>query len=180
MKKVAKKKKNNKKIKEFFQTLKPILIFSFLINLVLIGYVYYLKSNSNIYVFSGSNEYLSVDSGTLSLNYDINYLMGNNIKYIHDDDFMVKEIKVGYYLMENDKLEEITFYYEKLEESVSMKRLIENITGLNVSESANEKVIFKNTKVNDLETKLYLVLEAKLDNGETLASKLQLDVSKLK
>lgn len=180
MKKIAKKKKNKEKIKAFFCTLKPILIFSFLINLVLIGYIYYLKLNSHVYVFSGENEYLSVDSGTISLNYDVNYLMGNNIKFIHEEDLKVKEIKVGYYIMDNEKLKEITFYYEKLEESASLKSLMNNITGLNVSENAKENVIFKNTKVKDLETKLYLVMEVKLDNGETLASKLQLDVSKIK
>lgn len=179
-KRVKKKKKNKENIREFFQTLKPILIFSFIINLILIGYIYYLKVSSHIYLFSGSNEYLSIDSGALSLNYDVNYLVGNNIEYINEEDLKIKELKIGYYVLDNEKLEEITFYYETFEESESLKNVIHNITGLNVSESAKENIIFKNTNVKDLETKLYLVMEAKLDNGETLASKLQLDVSKIK
>ena len=180
MKKNKKKKMNKNKVKEFFNTLKPILILSFIINLILLAYIYYLKTSSHIYLFSGSNEYISIDSGTISFDMEVNYLMGNNIEYVNDKDIKIKEIKVGYYVLENENLEEITTYYEKFDESVSAKETINNIVGLNVSESSKDSIVFKKTDYEALETKLYLVLEMKDDQGEKIISKLQLDVSKIK
>lgn len=180
MKKNKKKKMNKNKVKEFFNTLKPILIFSFIINIILLSYIYYLKTSSHIYLFSGSNEYISVGSGTISFDADVNYLMGNNIEYVNEKDIKIKEIKIGYYVLENDSLEEINTYYEKFDESVSAKETVNNIVGLNVSESRKDSLVFKKTDYKDLETKLYLVLEMKDDKGEKIVSKLQLDVSKIK
>lgn len=180
-KKVMKKKKNNReKIIEFFKTLKPILIFSFIINIILLSYIYYLKTCSHIYLFSGSNEYVRVDSGTLSFQHDVNYLMGNNIEYTNKKDIKIKEIKIGYYVLENESLEEIITYYEKFDESVSLEKTLESLVGLNVSESRKDSIIFKKSNYKDLETKLYLVMEIKDENSEKIVSKLQLDVSKIK
>jgi len=174
-------KKKLAKVNDFFKTLKPILIFSFIINVILLGYIYYLKVNNHIYFFSGTNEYVSIDSGTLSMNYDLNYLMGNNIQYIAEKDLKTKEIKLGYYVMEDDgKLKNIITHYEKFDEVISLKETLENITSLNVSESAKEKQIFNKINSKNLETKLYFMMEIKLKDGETLVSKLQLDVSKIK
>jgi len=173
-------KKKLAKVNEFFKTLKPILIFSFLINLVLLSFIYYLKVNNHIYFFSGNNEYISIDSGTLSMNYDVNYLMGNNIQYIAEKDLKIKEIKLGYYVMEDDNLKNIITHYEKFDELKSLKETLKNLTSLNVSESADEKQIFNKIDGKNLETKLYFVMEIKLENSETLVSKLQLDVSKIK
>lgn len=169
-----KKKKNN-----FFHTLKPILIFSFIINIILLGYIYYIKSTHHIYFFSGKNEYVSIDSGNLSMNYDINYLMGNNIEYVGEEDIKIKEIKVGYYIMEDDKLNEIIKHYEKFDETASLNDTLKNIDDLNVSESASNDKIF-NINSKDLESKMYFVMELKLENNEKIVSKLQLDVSKVR
>lgn len=178
--KKLKKMKKSQKVSNFFKTLQPILIFSFLINVILLSYIYYLKANNHIYFFSGTNEYVSIDSGTLSMNYDVNYLMGNNIEYIAEEDLKIKEIKIGYYVMEEDKLDDIIYHYEKFEESVSLKETLDNITSLNVSENAKENEIFNKIDGKNLETKLYFVMELKLEDNETLVSKLQLDVSKIK
>ena len=173
-------KKKLAKVNEFFKTLKPILIFSFLINLVLLSYIYYLKVNNHIYFFSGNNEYISIDGGTLSMNYDVNYLMGNNIQYVAENDLKIKEIKLGYYVMEEDNLKNIITHYEKFDELISLKEILENITSLNVSESADERQIFNKIDNKNLESKLYFMMELKLEDGEKLVSKLQLDVSKIR
>jgi len=175
-----KKKKNDKKLKEFFNSLKPILIFSFIINVVLLSYVYYLKNVGNIYLFSGRNEYISIDGGTLSFDNNVKYLMGNNIEYVNEKDKKIKEIKIGYFVMEDEELEEIITYYEKFESAVSLKNILETMVGLNVSESAKENNVIKKINYKDLESKFYVVMELKLDDGEKLVSKLQLDVSKIK
>ena len=173
-------KKNNIKFNEFFKTLKPILILSIIINIILLSYTYYLKNNNHVYLFSGYNEYLKIDSGSLSTSYDINYLIGNNIEYINSSDVKIKEIKVGYYIMNDNNLEEIISYYEKFEKNVSLKETINNLTTLNVSESSQTNEIFKIDNFNDVENNLYLMMEIKNQKGETIVSKLHLDVSKIK
>lgn len=178
--KSKKKKRSNKKIKEFFNSLKPILFFSFIINIILLSFIYYLKTSSHIYLFSGSNEYIRIDSGTLSFDSEVNYLMGNNIEYINEKDNKIKEIKIGYYVMNNEELEEIITYYEKFENDVSLKETLKNLVGLNVSESTKDNIIFKRNNYKDLESKLYIVMEIKLKNSEKILSKLKLDVSKIK
>lgn len=170
-----KKKKNN-----FFHTLQPILIFSFIVNIILLGYIYYLKSTHHIYFFSGKNEYVSIDTGNLSMNYDINYLMGNNIEYVGEEDIKIKEIKVGYYIMEDDKLNEIIKHYEKFDEATSLSDTLKSINDLNVSESAREDKIFKNINGKDLETKIYFVMEIKKEDNESIVSKLPLDIAKVR
>lgn len=174
------KNKNQKKKNNFFNTLKPILIFSFIINIILLCYVYYLKTTNHLYVFAGDNEYLNVESGVVSLNYDINLLAGNSIEYIAEDDIQIKEIKIGYYILEEENLNEIISYYSLFEESVSLKTTIKDITNLNISESTQTKEMFKKINPKTIENNLYLVMEIKNEKSEKIVSKLQLDVSKIK
>lgn len=175
-----KKKKLKNQVNEFFKTLKPILIFSFIINIILLSYIYYLKTTYHLYVFAGDNEYLNVESGVISLNYDVNLIAGNSIEFIGEKDIKVKEIKIGYYVLENENLKEIISHYAKFEESISLKDTINDITSLNVSESAKTNEIFKNINKETIDNNLYLVMEIKSEKGEKLISKLQLDVSKIK
>lgn len=173
------KKKKKKMIHNFIHSLKPILIFSFIINIILLSYVYYLKNAHHTYLFTGYDEYLSMDSGVINLNYDINLLEGNGIEYIGEEDYKIKEIKIGYYVMEDEKLLEITSYYEKFTEFVSLKETIESINTFNISEVADKGEMFKNINKDNIESSLYIIMEATTEDSETIVSKLLLDVSKV-
>ena len=173
------KKKKNKK-NDFFNSLKPILIFSFIINIVLLIYVYHLKTVNHLYIFAGNNEYLNVKSGVISLNNDINCLVGNNIEYNGEEDIKIKEIKIGYYILENENLNEIVTHYEKFEDNVSLRKTLDNITSLNISESNQKRQTFKTLNVKNVEQNLYIVMEVTPDDGDKIVSKLQLDISKIK
>lgn len=173
MKKKMKKKKNN-----FFNTLKPILIFSFIINVILLSYVYYLKTNHHAYIFTGKDKYLNIDSGVINLNYDINLLSGNNIEYIGND-INIKEIKIGYYILENETLKEIITHYETFEKSTSLKETINAITSFNVSETAKKSKLFSSINTNNIENNLFVIMEATDIEGKEIVSKISLDVSKV-
>ncbi len=174
---MKKKKKQNQvnKFKDFMKTLKPILIFSMIINIILLSYVYYLKTSHHLYLLNGTDQYLDLNTGTISLNYDINVLGGNGIRYINETDYKITEIKIGYYLMKNDKLEKIIAYEDTFKKEVSLKETIENITSFNITENANHSDIFKNLDKDILENNLYLVMEAKTSD-KTISSKILLDV----
>ena len=171
-------KKKNKK-NNFFKTLKPILIFSFFINVILLCYVYYLKENHHTYIFTGKDDYLSITSGVIGLNYDINLLEGNGILYINKDDFKIKEINIGYYIIEDERLKSINTYHEKFSDVRSLKETIESITSFNITEPSKKNNLFKNINENNIEHNLYIVMEAKKENNETIVSKINLDVSKI-
>lgn len=179
MKKKKQKKPMKKRIKDFMNTLKPILILSIIINLVLLGYTYYLKTHHHTYLFMGNDEYISVNNGVININYDVNLLEGNNIRYINEKDYKIDEIKIGYYVKENNKLKELTSYSEKFKESVSLKDTINNLKKFNISEVAKTSKMFKGIKDINLETNLYLTMETKTKDGDTLKSNILLDVSKI-
>ena len=173
---MAKKKKQKL---DFFNSLKPILIFSFIINLILIGYIYYLKTNHHTYLFTGHDEYLNITSGVINLNYDINLLEGNGITYINEKDYKIKEIKIGYYVMQEDKLKEVTTHYEKFTDPVSLKETVEGITSFNISEVAKKSKLFNHVNTSNIESNFYIVMEAKTIDNNSIVSKLLLDVSKI-
>ena len=177
MKKKQQTKKNKNKFKEFMHTLKPILIFSFIINLILIGYIYYLKNVHHTYLFTGSDDYLSLKSGVASISYDVNLFEGNGLEYIYEKDYEVIDLKIGYYVMNNDKLEEIVTYHEEYEEAVSLKNSINDLNTFNAWDNANK--IFNNVIKDNIETNLYVILEAKTKDKEDIVDKLKLEVSKL-
>lgn len=171
-----------KKMKEknnFFKTLKPILIFSFLINIILLIFIFHLKSSHHLYLFAGDDEYLNIKSGVISLNYNYNFLEGNGITYIGEKDLNIKEIKIGYYILKDENLHEIISHYELFEKTTSLKDTIESITNLNVSEATKNDKMFKNVSNEDIENNLYVIMEIKTEDGEEIISKIDLDISKI-
>lgn len=180
MKKQQKKSKKNKnKFKEFMHTLKPILIFSFIINLILLSYIYYLTNTQHTYIFAGTDDYLNIKSGVINMNYKLNLLEGNKIEYIYKDDYKIKELRIGYYVKKDDNLKEIISYNEEYEDSVSLKETINNLNTLNAWENGKSNNLFNKEIKKNIETNLYIILEAKTKDNENIVDQLQLEVSKL-
>lgn len=178
---MKKKKKTNikEKLINILKSYKTIIYISLIINIILILFTYYTISSNKIYTFSGSDDYIRVSDGIITLNTDINVLNGNNIKYIYGVDYNIKKYKIGYYVMDNSKLVEIISNTIQLEESVKLSELINNFTSFNIYEKNNKPNYFTSYKKELLNNGLYLVLEAKTDDGEDVFSKVKLNVSKI-
>lgn len=176
-----KKKKNSLKenIKEILNSYKTIIYISFLINIVLLVVCYSYMTSNKIYSFSGSDEYLKVRDGIIVLNKDVNILNGNNITYVKDKDYSITSFKIGYYVMDNNKLIEIISESLELETDVKLSEIVNNFTSFNITEKDSEAMYFTKDKKELINDGLYIVLDAKTEDGESIYSKLKLNVSKV-
>ena len=178
-----KKRKRSKNIKDkllnILKSYKTIIYVSFIINIILLIFTYYIMSSNKIYTFSGSDEYLRVKDGIISLNTDINLINGNNIEYIYGKDFDIKSYKIGYYAMDDTKLVEIISNTIELDTSVLLSELINNFTSFNIVEKNGSPNHFTSYKKELIKDGLYLVLEAKTVDGQNIFSKVNLNVSKI-
>ena len=174
-----KKKKVLNKLKDILNSYKTIIWISFLINIILLIFTYHVISSNKIYSFSGEDEYLKVENGLIVLNTDINILNGNNIKYINDEDYDIKEYKIGYYVMDGTKLIEIVSNSIKLDNTIKLSELVNKFTSFNISEKNKDNNYFNKTNKKLLEKGLYLVLEAKTNDNKDIVSKVNLNVSKI-
>lgn len=178
-KKRAKKETVKEKIKKILQSYKTIIYISFFINIVLLAFSYYILSSNHIYTFSGSDEYLSVKDGMIILNTDINILNGNNIQYVNSTDYDIKSYKIGYYVMDKEKLVSIVESSLELDTEVKLSDIIDNFTSFTVTEKNKNANYFTKYKKDLIEDGIYLVLEAKTKDGKTIFSKVKLNVSKI-
>lgn len=180
MKKQKKSKRNVKEnIKNILNSYKTIIYISFAINVVLLIFCYYIVSNNKVYSFSGEDEYLRVRDGIVVLNNDINVLNGNNIKYVSSEDYDIVNYKIGYYVMDENKLVEIVSTTLELETDIKLSEIVNNFTSFNVTEKDKDAVYFTAYKKGLLDNGLYLVLEAKAKDGTNIFSKVKLNVSKV-
>lgn len=180
MKKNNKKKKTVKeKLLSAIKSYKTIIYISFAINIILLVFAYYTISSNKIYTFSGSDEYIKVSDGLIALNTDINLINGNNIEYINSVDYDIKSYKIGYYVMDDTKLVEIISNTLELDTSVKLSELINNFSSFNIVEKNNNPNYFTSYKKELIGDNLYLVLEAKTETGDSVFSKIKLNVSKI-
>lgn len=173
------KKKKKFDLKKILSSYKTIIYISFLINIILIVFAYYTISNNKIYSFSGSDEYIEVKDGLIALNTDINLLNGNNISYKYNEDYDIVSFKIGYYVMDNEKLVEIISNNINLESDIKLSELVNNFSSFNVFEKNSSKNYFTYYKKKLLDDGLYLVFEAKTKNNDTILRKVKMNLSKI-
>lgn len=176
-----KKKKNNFKdnIKGILNSYKTIIYISFLVNVILIIACYGFITSNKIYSFSGEDEYLRVRDGLMVLNKDVNILNGNNIEYVNDKDYSITNFKIGYYVMDNSKLIEIVSESLELETDIKLSEIVKNFTSFNITEKDNEATYFTKYKKSLIDNGIYIVLEAKTIDGDSIYSKVKMNVSKV-
>lgn len=167
------------KLTSILKSYKTIIYISFFINIILIIFTYNIMICNKIYTFSGSDDYIRVSDGIISFNNDINLINGNNIEYIYGVDYDIKSYKIGYYVMDENKLVELISNSLELEESVKLSELINNFTSFNIVEKNSKPNYFTHYKKELINDGLYLVLEAKTDSDEPIFSKVKLNVSKI-
>ncbi len=177
---MKKKRKNLKnKISTLLKSYKIIIYISFIINIILILFAWYVMSSNKLYTFNGSDEYIEVKDGIIALNTDINLINNNNVKYINSNDYDIKSYKIGYYVMEDNKLIEIISNSLDLDTEVKLSEIIDKFASFNVTEKNRNNNYFNSKKKKLLSDGLYLVIEAKKSDGEQIMSKVKLNVTKI-
>jgi len=174
------KKKNLKeKLLDLLRSYKTIIYISFIINIILLMFLYNLTTSNRIYSFSGNDDYLRVKDGIVVFNNDINLFNGNNIEYIYGEDYEIKSYKIGYYVMDNSKLVEIFSTTMELDTEIKISEIINNFTAFNLTEKNSNPNYFTRYKKDLIKDGIYLVMEAKTKDGIDIFSKVNLNVSKI-
>lgn len=176
-------KKKNKKLKnkliDILKSYKTIIYISFIINIILLVFTYYIISSNKIYSFSGSDDYLRVKDGIILFNTDINLFNGNNIEYVYGEDYDVLSYKIGYYVMDDTKLVEIISTSMEMDTEIKLSEIINNFTAFNLTEKNSESNYFTSYKKDLINDGIYLVMEAKTKEGKEILSKVNLNMSKI-
>lgn len=184
-KKNQKKNKLKEKISKFFKSYNPILIGLIVVCIALIVININLTKSNDVYLFNGSNDYVDIKNGVVSLNYDINLLEGSDIEYVNKKDFKIVDYAIGYYVIRDNKYESVlAISSETSDEDVtavySLKKILEGISAFNISEPATNKFYFtKENKEALAKDGLYFIIEATTKNGDSIKEVIKLNVTKL-
>ena len=168
------------KILNLLNSYKTIIVFSFLINIILIIFSYNIITNNHEYIFDCRDDYVSIKDVLIVLNNDVNLLYGNNIKYINEKDYEMKSLTMGYYIMNDNKmLDELIKEEYSFDESIMLSEIINNCINFKIIEKNDEKGIFTSESVNDIYNNFFFVLEGKDIDGSEIKTKLKLNVTKI-
>ncbi|MDD4187829.1 MAG: hypothetical protein PHX04_03605 [Bacilli bacterium] len=178
-KKTKKKNKFKKYLKKFFNSVKFLIIILILIIVVLLLFCNHLMNANKTYMFSGASDYVTILNGVISLNYDVNLLSGSDINYVMEEDKIVSEYKIGYYIFKDNTLSPFVIKTGTDDEGLSLKGLINEMSAFNITEPYNIKRFFTKENKEALEEGLYFIIEAKTIDNEEILDKTEISLSKV-
>jgi len=161
-KKKNKKKKNEfiTKIKGFFNSFKILVVALIIILITLIWFSNHLMSTSRTYMFNGQGNYVLIENGVISLNYDINLLVGSGITYIAEEDHLVNKYKMGYYVNDGQEFIAIAVIEGSNELGFLLSGVVNELSRFNISEPYHNNSFFTRKKIKALDDGLYFIMEA--------------------
>jgi len=142
--------KETPKAKVFFNNLLPLLVFSLFTSILAIGVAIYFSRSSHAFIFSGFNDFISVDSGLISTNPRFNAFEGNNVNYINQEDIMVTKYEMGYYVKVNDFTTPVVLVNGVLNTPMSLKDIVNSTAEFDFIEPANSKEGFLDNEAIEL------------------------------
>lgn len=172
-------KKSKFKFKNIFNSVRMLIITLILIILILIIYCNHLINTSKTYMFSGISDYVTILNGVISLNYDINLLMGSDIEYTREEDEIVTDYKIGYYIFKDNTLSPLVIKTGSDVLGISLKELINEMSAFNISEPYNIKRFFSKENKKAFDKGLYFIIEAKTIDDEEILDKTELSLTKV-
>lgn len=179
MPKQDKEKDKEKKHSKFYDFMNnPNTVFAVLVIitlLVMVLNVVIIKTHK-LYTFGGYDDDISVDSGTIDINFDINYFRGGNIIY-NGKDYKVKSYTMGYYICDGNKKTKLITSSNTSDEEVSLKNLLQS-ENFSITESHSRSKVISKSKLKNIND-LCFVVDAKTDKNKKIDLKVKLDVTKL-
>ena len=166
------------KINKIFNSYKIIIIALILFIIFLLIYNNKLTSTYKTYIFSGSSDYVEINSGVISLNYNMNLFQGSNIEYKEKDKTIVS-YDIGYYVLNGEEYLPLATKAGEDEEGLSLKAIITGIDNFIVIEPANGNYYFTKEKVEGIENNLYFIIKAKDNKNNEIKNVIKLKVTKI-
>ena len=166
------------KINKIFNSYKIIIIALILFIIFLLIYNNKLTSTYKTYIFSGSSDYVEINSGVISLNYNMNLFQGSNIEYKEKDKTIVS-YDIGYYVLNGEEYLPLATKAGEDEEGLSLKAIITGIDNFRVIEPANGNYYFTKEKIEGIENNLYFIIKAKDNKNNEIKDVTKLKVTKI-
>ena len=172
-------KRLKKKLKRFILSYQPLVIILVILLAVVLIHTNNIIKSIKTYTFSGTGEYVEINNGVISLNYDMNYLNGSDIDYIKEKDLTVVDYKIGYYVKDGDNLISIGVIEDQNEDGFSLKNILEGKETFNIMELNSNNFHFTKERIDLLKNGLYFVIEAKDKKGNDINDVVKLDIRKI-
>jgi len=172
-------KRLKKKLKRFIVSYQPLVIILVILLAVVLIHTNNIIKSIKTYTFSGTGEYVEINNGVISLNYDMNYLNGSDIDYIKEKDLTVVDYKIGYYVKDGDNLISIGVIEDQNEDGFSLKNILEGKETFNIMELNSNNFHFTKERIDLLKNGLYFVIEAKDKKGNDINDVVKLDIRKI-
>ena len=166
------------KINKIFNSYKIIIIALILFIIFLLIYNNKLTSTYKTYIFSGSSDYVEINSGVISLNYNMNLFQGSNIEYKEKDKNIVS-YDIGYYILSGEEYLPLATKAGEDEEGLSLKAIITGIDNFRIIEPANGNYYFTKEKIEGIENNLYFIIKAKDNKNNEIKDVIKLKVTKI-
>lgn len=166
------------KINKIFNSYKIIIIALILFIIFLLFYNHKITSTYKTYIFSGSSDYVDINSGVISLNYNMNLFQGSNIEYKEKDKTIVS-YDIGYYVLNGEEYLPLATKAGEDEEGLSLKAIITGIDNFRVIEPANGNYYFTKEKIEGIENNLYFIIKAKDNKNNEIKDVIKLKVTKI-
>lgn len=166
------------KINKIFNSYKIIIIALILFIIFLLIYNNKLTSTYKTYIFSGSSDYVEINSGVINLNYNMNLFQGSNIEYKEKDKTIVS-YDIGYYVLNGEEYLPLATKAGEDEEGLSLKAIITGIDNFRVIEPANGNYYFTKEKIEGIENNLYFIIKAKDNKNNEIKDVIKLKVTKI-
>ena len=166
------------KINKIFNSYKIIIIVLILFIIFLLIYNNKIASTYKTYIFSGSSDYVEINIGVISLNYNMNLFQGSNIEYKEKDKTIVS-YDIGYYVLSGEEYLPLATKAGDDEEGLSLKAIITGIDNFRVVEPANGNYYFTEDKIEGLENNLYFIIKATDNKNKEIKDVIKLKVTKI-
>lgn len=159
---------------------KPVSIYITLMLLVVVLMVFnqYIIKSTNLYVFNGFTEDVSILNGTVYTSYDINNFNGSKITYTGDD-VKLKDYEIGYYVTidgVNKPLATATSTKDS-EDTYSLKELVVS-SEFSFTETKKGTVAFSKDTIKNID-KMCFVISGTSTKGDSVLVNIPLDVVKV-
>lgn len=166
------------KINKIFNSYKIIIVALILFIIFLLIYNNKLTSTYKTYIFSGSSDYVDINSGVISLNYNMNLFQGSNIEYKEKDKNIVS-YDIGYYILNGKEYLPLATKAGEDEEGLSLKAIITGIDNFRIIEPANGNYYFTKEKIEGIENNLYFIIKATDNKNNEIKDVIKLKVTKI-
>jgi len=173
------------RVKEIFKKIinsRHLIIVGLLIIVaILLWFSNYLVRNNHTYTFTGRGQFVSIINGAISINHDTHLFVGSHITYIQEEDVIMSNFIIGYYIRRGLEMYPLIMITGSDEEGFSLRALLQHTSVFNLVEPAREGAFARLESVSQIANAegLYFIIEGTTINGEEIYDLIPIDLVRI-